>query len=154
MSSQSLKTRVLLEKAIMAQEMPQFKLHCNNGEWYFKGWQIATTESRRYQLELAIPPNYPDQMPFLYVTSPVTLLKHLNQGTINEEECSHAFHTGKRGPEGCVQICHFKSNTWDASRTCVGVFTKGILWLISYECHLTNGESIDANLREFKRRQK
>jgi hypothetical protein len=153
MNLQALKARLNLEAAILAEEMPQFRLSVDNGSYCFKGWQIATTANRKYELKLVIPPYYPDQMPSLYVNNPLILPKYKNQGTINSAPGSHAFHTNSKGPGGCVEICHSKSTSWDASKTCVGVFTKGILWLIAYECHLTNGKSINDNLIQFKRRQ-
>ena len=153
MNLQTLKTRLILENEILAKEMPQFRLNSEGTSYFFKGWQIATHTNRKYELKLVIPAYYPDQMPSLYVNNPLTLPKFKNQGTINSAHNSHDFHTNSAGPGGCVEICHSKSISWDASKTCVGVFTKGILWLIAYECHLTNGKSINDNLLQFKRRQ-
>ena len=111
-------------------------------------------------------------MPNLYVTEPVTLHKHsdakenkiypginllsidkssvpsspnnefLQNATINSDKTSHEFHTYGNGPNGCVQICHTQKQKWDASKTCVGVFFKGILWVTAYTVHLETGDSI------------
>lgn len=138
----------------MSSQLPQFELYHSDDEYFFQGWQSSISENRNYQLKLVIPKHYPDQRPNLYITYPVILPKYKNQGTINSDyQVSHAFHTCRNGPGGCVQICHFNPSTWDATRTCVGVFFKGMLWLIAYEYHLTWGKSIDENIREIKRRQ-
>lgn len=73
--------------------------------------------------------------------------------TINSVGSSHAFHTLSNGPDGCVQICHFKSEFWDASKTCVGVLFKGLLWLEAYDIYLKTDMSIASILSNWKRRQ-
>ncbi len=145
--------RLRFEKAIMDSQLPQFQLFHKAGTWFFQGWEKGMRKEPAYQLKLIISEHYPDKMPELYITYPTVLPKYKNYGTINEESSSHQFHTCQNGPDGCVQICHFKSTIWDASKTCVGVFIKGILWLLSYELHLINGKSINDNLLYIKRRQ-
>ena len=153
MDPAALRKRLGIESDIIADQMPQFKLHQNNGKWYFKGWSPDAYDSERYHLTLGIPSHYPDQMPLLYVTYPRILSKFQNRGAVNDHENSHDFHTGSNGSEGCVQICHFNSDTWDASSTCVGVFMKGVLWWMAYEMHLLNGKTINENLIILKERQ-
>ena len=143
--------RIQLEKAIMAKELPQFQFYEMGEDRYFEGWQRTSTGGL-YLLKLVLPALFPGQMPRLYVTCPQPLWKY-GGGTINSEGASHAFHTRSNGVGGCVQICHFKSENWDASRTCVGVFFKGILWLEAYDVHLAMGMSIEDILKKWKRRQ-
>jgi hypothetical protein len=139
---------------IMAEEMPQFRLfQTRSGAYYFRGWQKTTVGETNYELKLLIPTLYPDEMPKLYVTSPTALWQHGFRRMVNIEGTSHDFHTLENGPGGCVQICHFKTALWDASRTCVGVFAKGLLWLEAYEVHLRTGRSITDTLSQWKRRQ-
>ena len=140
-----------LEKAIMAKELPQFQFYEIGEDRYFEGWQRTSTGGL-YLIKLVLSVWFPDQMPSLYITCPQTLWKY-GGGNINSEGASHAFHTRSNGPGGCVQICHFKSENWDASRTCVGVFFKGILWLEAYDVHLAMGMSIEDILEKWKRRQ-
>jgi hypothetical protein len=147
------KSRLQFEKGIVQYEMPHFRLYQLGNENYFHGRQATTALGRQYTLKLIIPPWYPDEMPSLFVVSPLTLPKYGGLGTINNEGASHKFHTQKNGPGGCVQICHFKPETWDASQTCVGVFAKGQLWLEAYEVHLCTGLSIAEILENWKRRQ-
>jgi ubiquitin-protein ligase len=147
------KSRLQFEKNIVQYEMPQFRLYQMGDEYYFLGRQTTTALGRQYNLKLIIPAWYPDQMPSLFVVSPLTLPKYGHRGTINSEGVSHQFHTQNNGPKGCVQICHFKPERWDASQTCVGVFLKGQLWLEAYDFHLCTGLSIAEILKNWKRRQ-
>lgn len=147
------KSRLQFEKSIMQNEMPQFLLYQTGNANYFYGCQTTTTLGLLYTLKLTIPTWYPDEMPSLFVVSPLTLPKYGGLGTINNEGISHAFHTQENGPGGCVQICHFQHDYWDASQTCVGVFVKGILWLEAYETHLRTGKDSAEILKNWKRRQ-
>lgn len=145
--------RMDLEKAIMKSEMPQFRFHQRGDSYFFKGIQRTSTLRHAYKLKLILTHRYPDQMPALYITSPKILRAHHGRETINSMGTTHSFHTLSNGSNECVQICHFKSEHWDASRTCVGVFIKGILWLEAYENHLQTGSSIADILSLWRRRQ-
>lgn len=152
MTLQDFESRIRTEEAIMAKKLPQFSLFQQEDQYYFEGW-YSTSTGDRFQLKLVITNHYPDEMPRLYVISPATLRKY-DQGCINSEGSSHEFHTSPNGPEGCVQICHFSSDSWDASCTAVSVMIRGLLWLEAYSLHLLNGKSIADNIEETKRWQK
>jgi hypothetical protein len=160
------KTRLHSEEAIMVKEMPQFRLYQMNHERYFEGYHTTSTNSKCYKLKLAIPDYYPDEMPKLYIVSPSLLFCRFRDvqtiialgmsyglQTINSMGITHAFHTLENGPGGCVQICHFKSALWDASKTCIAVLMKGILWLEAYEVYLNTGMDISTVLNKWKRSQ-
>ena len=51
--------------------MPQFSFYQNSNTYYFKGWQRTSTMGRSYELKLTLTKWYPDDMPALYVTSPI-----------------------------------------------------------------------------------
>lgn len=144
--------RIQFERKIMARHFPQFGFYQGGDASYFQGWHTDSTKGYLYQLQLKLSPWYPDQMPSLYVTYPSILWKY-DGGTINSEGVSHAFHTLHNGPKGCVQICHFKPETWDASRTCVGVLLKGILWVESYAVSIATRMPIADILEQWKKRQ-
>jgi len=150
--SYSISQRILDEKALLEKTLSQFKLHRIGNEWCFIGWQTASIRNWKFQLMVPIPKYYPDQMPEQYVIVPTVLNKY-GGGTINEKECSHDFHTGKRGPQGCVTICHYRESTWDASHTCLGIFTKGILWIEAYASHLVTGCTIADILDKWTKNQ-
>ena len=143
-------SRISIEQAAVAREISQFKFFKMGNDNYFMGWHTTSISKRTSELKLDLPKFYPDQMPELFVTSPRTLWKY-GGGTINSIGLSHAFHTQENGPNGCVQICHFKYNNWDASKNCVGVFFKGMLWLEAYDVHLITGKDIATILDIWKR---
>ena len=144
--------RILDEKAILERTLSQFRLFRTANAWSFIGWQTTSIRNWDFQLTIPIPPYYPDQMPPLYVTAP-NVLRRYGGGTINETEGSHDFHTVHRGPHGCVSICHHKGSNWDASHTCLGIFTKGILWVEAYASHLVTGRTIAVILDEWAKNQ-
>lgn len=143
--------RINLEQLVISIEMSQFKFVRTSDEECFEGWS-ATSTGNKYKLKLKLPQNYPDQCPLLYVESP-HILKKYGGGTINEIGSSHAFHINTPGPNGCVQICHFTRETWDASRTAVQVLAMGHLWLECHSLHLMTGETIDEIADKLKKRR-
>ena len=147
------RSRLGLEKALVSRELPQFQIYKSGDKVYFKGWQKTSYRSQDYQLKLALPRWYPDDMPSLSVIYPKILPKYGSMRTVNAEGTSHAFHTLSNGPGGCVQICHFKQEMWDASKTCVGVLMKGIMWLEAYERHLRTGKTIAEIIDKLRERQ-
>jgi len=142
LSLRDYQSRIQVEKAIVVKELSQFQFLKSGNDSYFMGHHTTSTRQNCYQLKLVLGRYYPDQMPNLYVISPSTLFNYHFTKTINSLGLSHAFHTLENGPDGCVQICHFKPETWDSSRTCVGALLKGVLWCEAYDVHLTTGKDI------------
>lgn len=136
--------RLAFEKAVLEREIPQVRFHNCSQNTYVEGVFGVSGDWREYVLRVDLPDNYPDEMPSLYIISPHTLCRN-GGGTINELGTSHAFHTKSNGPGGCVAICHCSPANWDASRTLVQVFIKGVLWLCAYQAHLET----DRDLSEF-----
>lgn len=145
-------TRIKNEEKIISKELPQFHLFKLDDEYSFEGWHTTTTNRLAFELKLSLPTGYPDVMPALYVTYP-TILRKYGGGTINSIGVSHAFHTLGNGPGGCIQICHFKNENWDASKTCVGVLFKGMLWCEACAVHLRTGREIAEIFDNWKRSQ-
>jgi len=142
--------RLQTEIQLLDKYMPQFKfLKTTYRSKYFEGWYTTAVGSNSYKLRLELPPWYPNEMPTLCVVSPTILWKQKG-GSINSEGVTHAFHTLKNGPGGCVQICHSKRERWEASMTCIGVFTRGVLWLEAYDVHLLTGKDIADILSKWK----
>lgn len=152
MSSTKLMDRLNYEKRIMQKQLSYFHFYGGGKNPYFSGYYPTPIKKHIFGLKASIPQWYPDEMPQLYVTSPNKLYTYNGYETINAEGISHKFHTLPNGPKGCVQICHFKPETWDASQTCIGVFLKGMLWVQAYEIHLVTGKSIADIIDEWKRR--
>ena len=135
--------RLALEEAILRREMSQVRILNKQSEHgtYAEGPFTAEGSSQEYQLRAPIPWDYPDGMPSLLIVQPHTL-RRCGGGTINELGATHNFHTARNGPGGCVGICHSPPENWDASKTLVGVFIKGAVWLAAYQAHLATGRPI------------
>lgn len=146
----NVQARINGENFIVSKELPQFLFSHSENEPYFMGWHTTSTRQNCYQLKLVLGRYYPDEMPKLYVNSPPFLFNFDYTKTIASIGTSHAFHTLQNGPGGCIQICHFKPETWDSSRTCVGALLKGILWCEAYDVHLTTGKDIAEILSQWK----
>jgi len=144
--------RLQIEKAIMKQELPQFKLKKGKCGWYFEGWHTTTSLQRKFKLKVVLPKYYPDQMPMAYISYPITLTK-MSGGTINDTAFSHAFHTEGTGPDGCIKICHSNPTIWNASMTCISVFVKSMLWVEAYDVHSFTGQDISVILDEWQNLQ-
>jgi hypothetical protein len=144
--------RLKIERVIMIKELPQFRFFQTGDDTYFSGWHTTAYTGQRFLLKLQLSPFFPDEIPKLYVIKPKKLKKY-GGGDINSIGSSHSFHTNPNGPEGVVEICHFEKGNWNASRTCVGVFFKGILWLEAYDLHLKTGRDIAVLIDEIKKRQ-
>lgn len=135
--------RILLEEKLIRKYLPPFRL-VDGKLKSFIGWHQTTIGNRRYKLILILPRGYPDNKPNLYVTYPRYLYKNYNFEPL--DSFSHEFHTLEVDPGNYVEICHYSSHNWDASKTVIGVFAKGILWLDAYEAYLRNGKSINYNI--------
>lgn len=135
--------RLGLERELVAKELPQFEFHDIEGDTYIEGWVNIYGSSAEFKLRLVLG-NFPDDLPKLFVVSPAKLPKYDGYSTVNYAGSSHEFHTLKNCPGGVVQICHFKRNWWDSSKTVVSVLMKGIYWLESYCAYLKSGRSISA----------
>ena len=152
MATRWFESRIREEAYHMSIELSQFKLFKRGSETSFQGWHTTKMGHRRFELKVLLPKGYPEVVPPLYVTSPLTLRKY-GGGTINSIVASHAFHTLGNGPGGCIQICHFGTGNWDASKTCIGVLFKGMLWCEAYAVHLRTGLNISEILENWGRRK-
>jgi hypothetical protein len=143
--------RIQVEKAYARKELADYVYYEIREFAYFQGYHKPSKGFYTYSLRLDIPQWFPEEEPNLYVLSPTVLWK-FGGGTINALGASFDFHTLSNGPGGCVKICH--DPNWDASKTCVGVLLKGIIWLECYSEHLISGKTISEILYEWKRRVK
>ena len=133
--------RLGLERELLSKQMPEFEFHDIEGDTYIEGWVNIYGSSAEFRLRLVLG-NFPDDLPKLYVVSPVKLPKYNGYSTVNSVGSSHEFHTLSNGPGGVVQICHFKRNWWDSSKTTIAILIKGIFWLEAYCAYLKSGRSL------------
>ena len=122
--------RIRIEQSIMKKELPQFVLYETCGEFYFQGWHRTTYKNNDYKLKLALPPGFPDERPKLYIVDPILLIGKKGDEVvlINSQGVSHKFHTLSNGPDSCIQICHYDSESWNSSISCA-TSKRVILWL-------------------------
>lgn len=137
-------------KVLLAAKASQFKFYNPRTDTYVGGWVTPSDGHGRYQLKVPLGPGCPDEMPLLYVVSPLILPKY-GGGAVNEEQRSHAFHTWKNGPGGCVSICHNTPGRWNPKCTILGIVIKGLLWVEAYSRHLKTGMSIASFFEELRR---
>jgi len=133
--------RLAIERQLVAMELPQFEFHDIEGDTYAEGLVNIYGSSTEFKLRLVLR-DFPDELPKLFVVSPTILPKYKGYGNVNSEGPSHAFHTMRNGAGGIVQICHFKRDWWDSSKTAVAVLIKGIFWLEAYCAYLKTGRKI------------
>ena len=150
LKSLSWEDRLNIERKLVYEELYQFSFYKEFNSAGFIGWQKSSNGLNDHQLELKLSWNYPDSMPTLIVKSPKYLSMHLNRGTINAEGYSHDFHTLTPDSQSHIKICHYNTESWDASKTCAGVLMKGIWWLKAYEEHYLTGKTINQILKEWK----
>jgi hypothetical protein len=130
--------------------LSQFSVyHERDYDRYYAFGTTRTNAGAPYDLWLPLPSGYPDQRPPLYVAKPNPLPNAMN-GTINAAGLSHNMHTLEPGPQGVVQICHWRSDRWHAGITLDKVFLKGLLWLEAYEQHLLTGAPINSFVRTMR----
>ncbi len=141
MWTRSQQRRLACEKRVL-ERLPQFHFYDPTGNTYVSGIVSLPSAGLDLILECVLDPLFPDRMPRLYVTCPVTLWKYTYVGTVNSEGVSHAYHTLSNGPGGVVQICHFKPDQWHSGRSLFGVLMKGLWWARAYEEHLRSGKPI------------
>ena len=135
--------RIGIEKELMAKELPHFEFYDIEGETFVEGGVNIYGSSAEFKLRLVLG-DFPDDLPKLFVVSPTKLPKYDGYGTVNSECASHEFHTSRNGPGGIVQICHFKRDWWDSSKSLISVLMKGIYWLECYCAYLKTGRKISS----------
>jgi hypothetical protein len=101
-----------------------------------------TNSGNIYTLWGPLPNNYPDARPPIYIYKPNPLIGYGGTTTINSYGLSHSMHTLYNGPNGEVQICHWRDARWDSSITLNRVMLKVVIWLEAYEQYLSYGKSI------------
>jgi len=134
--------RLACERKVLERKLPQFHFYNPTGDTYVSGIVPLRSAGLSLTVKCVLDPLFPDVMPPLYVTSPLTLWRYRRRGTVNSEGASHAFHTLWNGPGGVVQICHFKPQQWHSGRSLFAVFMKGLWWSRAYEEHLRSGKPL------------
>ncbi len=142
--------RLVLENQILERDgLSQFQVHRaqQGGESYYLWGVHHTNAGNAYTIWSPIPINFPYARPPVYVYEPNPLPGHRYGETINGVGLSHAMHTLSNGPNGEVQICHWRDERWHSGITLNKVMIKVVLWLEGYEQYRTSGTTISDLVR-------
>lgn len=143
--------RLTLENQVLQRDgMSQFKVYRGQDGRYYLWGEHRTNAGSSYTLWAPLPAGFPYSRPPLYVHAPNPLWGFGASRTINSYGLSHAMHTLDNGPNGEVQICHWRSDRWHSGITLNKVMIKGMLWLEGYEQHLSTGRDIDEFVRTMR----
>ena len=140
--------RLTYENQVLQQDgMPQFQIYKDQPNGYYLLGNQRTSANNSYTLWSPIPAGYPHSRPHLYICTPNPLWGFGRTRTINEYGVSHRMHTLSNGPNGQVQICHWRDERWHSGITFNRVMIKAMLWLEAYEQHLATGQDIHEFVR-------
>lgn len=137
------RNRLAIEHQLLQREgLTQFGVyHDTSHDGYYAWGETRTNAANAYSLWIPIPRGFPEDCPPLYIYRPNPLWGHGGR-SVNSYGLSHAMHTLGNGPNGEVQICHWRSDRWHAAITLSKVLLKGLIWLEALEQHRATGEPI------------
>lgn len=136
MRSPQLCARLAAEEQLVRQYFPDFQFYNRTSNTYVEGW-AHTNSGNWYKGRISLPADYPFAEPKLYV---LHTLWTRDGRKISALGVSHSFHVLGSGPGGGIKICH--TRTWEASKTCVQVLLKLVMWLEAYEAHRNTGKDL------------
>ena len=145
----TLHERLALENQILLRDgLSQFRVYRRENLRSYYLWGTHNTNSgRSYEVWSPIPDQYPENRPPVYVNKPNPLTAYPLGKSVNSYGISHSMHTLCNGPNGEVQICHWRDERWHNAITLNKVMLKVVLWLEAYEQHLTSGSPISDFVR-------
>ena len=140
----TLHERLALENQILLRDgLSQFRVYRSENLRSYDLWGTHNTNSgRSYEIWSPIPNQYPDERPPIYINKPSPLPAYRQGKSVNSYGTSHSMHTLWNGPNGEVQICHWRDERWHSAITLNKVMLKVVLWLEAYEQYLSSGSSI------------
>ena len=140
--------RLTYENQVLQHDgMPQFKIYSDQPSGYYLLGDHRTIGNHSYTLWSPIPLGFPNSRPHMYILTPNPLWGYGRTSTINDYGVSHRMHTLSNGPNGEVQLCHWRDERWHSGITFNKVMIKAMLWLEAYEQHLSTGHDIDEFVR-------
>lgn len=136
--------RLILENQLLQSDgLNQFQVYQSNiGDSYYLSGTHYTNAGKSYCIRSPIPSRYPNSRPPVYICEPNPLSSYKIGVSINSYDISHFMHTLPNGPNGEVQICHWRDDRWHSGITLNKVMLKVVIWLEAYEQHLSTGQNI------------
>lgn len=136
--------RLILENQLLKSDgLDQFQVYKSNYSNDYFLWGIHNTNSgKQYEIRSPIPTGYPYDRPPVYINKPNPLPSYKIGVSINNYSMSHYMHTLLKGPNGEVQICHWRDARWHSGITLNKVMLNVVIWLEAYEQHLSTGQNI------------
>ena len=147
-----LQDRLIVEEQILQRVgLSQFQIFGSKYQGSYNLWGTHKTNSgRSYRIWTPIPNRYPHARPPVYVYKPNPLHGRTHGKTLNDFGVSHNMHTLANGPNGEVQICHWRDDRWHSAITLNKVMIKAVLWLEAYEQYLSSGYPITDFVRSMQ----
>ena len=138
--------RFALEEQILRKHLPRhYAFEVNSSgvpERLILGFK--TSSGRTYQAKLILD-GYPYSQPKVYLTSP-SYITDYDGILLSSHGVSASMHL--LTPDGrCPQICHYKSDLWNANKSLWLVAMKVLVWLEAFQGHLSSGEPLDYYLK-------
>ena len=139
-----LEERLGIENQILIKDgFSQFQIYrASDGSSYYLMGDHGTNSGKIYTIWGPIPNYYPYSRPPMYIYKPNPLVGYGGIKTINSYGLWHGMHTLANGPNGEVQICHWRDDRWHSAITLNRVMIKVVIWLEAYEQHLSTGKPI------------
>ena len=140
----TLQERIILENQVLTQDgLSQFQVYRaqQGGSFYLWG-EHRTNAGNAYTIWGPLPSDFPYGRPPVYVYKPNPLPGYGYDRPINALGLSHTMHTLENGPNGEVQICHWRSDRWHSGITLNKVMIKVVLWLEAYEQYRASAVTI------------
>lgn len=142
--------RLAQESGLLRRFMPDFSIYDPLGETNVSGYWTSNS-GPTYLIRIFIPEGYPDTCPSSYVDQPSPLLDHSGRPIIRHGS-SNKYHTWETDRAGCVKLCTFNPEFWDASNTLIQMIQKSFLWITAYEFHVNTGTRISKILLHMQNR--
>jgi len=145
--------RLVLENQVLQGDgFSQFQVYqARRGDNYYLHGRHKTSSGNAYTIRSPITTRYPFKYPPVYVQEPNPLPGYGYGPSINSYGTSHGMHTLSNGPNGEVQICHWRDDRWHSGITLNKVMIKVVLWLEAYEQYLSTNTQISEFLRTMQK---
>jgi len=136
--------RLNKEWEIIQKYFPQFGFQAYGTRLCLEGTMV-TNGKNRYGLRLYVPPDMPNSVPSVVITSPNPVTDAYGKSLV-EYDYSGTMHL-LSSQDGYPKICTYKSTHWNPNRTFYNVLMKVRIWLEALDGHKATGNPLDYYLK-------